>query len=131
ELTSLTRERLEDIGLPPSPSVASAELNLDLAEALISVHDKLSHKTREQAALQARYAQAVRRLGGSPTSAVEMRLDEAVIENVARLLEQRQGALAELRELRRQLEEASRLVEPTDGDDQLLDVAAGVYRGGR
>ncbi|HZJ09357.1 MAG TPA: hypothetical protein VFD39_06670 [Trueperaceae bacterium] len=140
-LAARAAESLAELGLPVHLSVATAELNLDLAESLVTASEQLSSKEREIAGLRVRHGEALRRLGGplpagstGVTSSAQLpviRLDAETLEKIERLLDQRQAARAELHERRRQLEEISRLVEPAEGEDGLLDVSAGVYRGGR
>ena len=122
------------------PTVSSAELHLEQAERLVSVGEQRSRQARELAGLEARHGDALRRLGGQPRIAAPqagsrppsaVRLDNEALEKIERLLDQRQLARAELHGIRRQLEEMSRLVVPDDDDDALLDVRAGIYRGGR
>lgn len=137
QLLAELERRLAAAGTAP-PTVANAELHLDLAEDFVRVGELGLQQERELAGLGARYHEALRRLGGplplpsgAPSVAPAVRLDNEALEKLERLLDQRQVARAELHEVRRQLDDISRLVEPDDDDDGLLDVESGVYSGGR
>src|SRR5690606_22349581 len=76
---------------PALPTVPSAELHLDLAESFVSIGEQCSGQTRELAGLDARYRDALRRLGGQPPIAAPqaggraptpIRLDNDALEKI-------------------------------------------------